>query len=54
MTVGNCSANCGKATKECGIHVRIIREARYGGKKCPPEGYIHNIIICDDLPDCGV
>ena len=31
---GECSATCGEdAVKMCSI--RIIQEARYGGKKCP-------------------
>ena len=46
---GECSATCGEATKECTI--RIIQEARYGGKKCPIVGHIHEV-VCDDLPDC--
>ena len=44
-----CSATCGEATKECTI--RIIQEARHGGKKCPPQGFVHEV-TCDDLPDC--
>ena len=46
---GECSATCGEATKECAI--RIIQEARHGGKKCPIVGYIHKV-TCDGLSDC--
>ena len=46
---GECSADCGEATKECTI--RIIREARYGGRCDVEDGHSHTV-VCDNLPDC--